>query len=106
MTIANQIYDTTANPLLNKMVNRLERAIADTQMRKKMDLEDEIEREYQNLEGQVSIKDKVLEEKDKTLQEKDNALQEKDKELQAIQEALKAQAEMIAELQKQLKNKK
>jgi hypothetical protein len=76
MTIANPIYDTTTDPLLNKMVNRIERTIADTQMRKKMDLEDEIEREYQSLEGQVSIKDKALEEKDNALQEKDNALAE------------------------------
>jgi hypothetical protein len=134
LNIFNQIYKNkdndqildftedspTADPLVNKMVNRLERAIADTQMRKKMDLEDEIEREYQSLEGQVRIKDKALEEKDKELEEKDKELEEKDKELeekdkeleekdnalQAIQEALKAQAEMIAELQKQLNLKK
>jgi hypothetical protein len=119
-----EIVDDDNDPLVQKMCTRLTRAIADEQMRKKMDIEDEIDQEFQAIDNkyveqfrvqalemrltQAELKEtkEVLQEKDNALQEKDNALQEKDNALQAVQEALKAQAEMIAELKKRLDDKK
>jgi hypothetical protein len=71
----------TQDPLLNKMINRLTRAIADTEMRKKMDLEDEIEREYQSLESQINAQKKALEDKDRALEDKDKQIEALLKEL-------------------------
>jgi Putative transposase, YhgA-like len=95
LNFANEMQD----PLLNKMINRLTRAIADTEMRKKMDLEDEIEREYQSLESQINAQKKALEDKDKALEDKDKALEDKDK-------ALEDKDKQIEALLKELANKK
>lgn len=72
--------------LQKKIADRLRYAASDSEMRKKMDLEQDILTELQNMERQLNAKDKALEEKDKALEEKDKALEEKDK---LIQELLK-----------------
>jgi hypothetical protein len=110
-----EIIDEDDDPLVQKMCSRLTRAIADEQMRKKMDIEDEIDQEFQAIDNkyveqfrvqalEMRLTQAELKETQAELQEKDNALQEKDRTLQAVQEALKAQAEMIAELKKRLDN--
>jgi hypothetical protein len=112
-----EILDDDNDPLVQKMCTRLTRAIADEQLRKKMDIEDEIDQEFQAIDNKYVEQFRVqalemrltqveLKETKEVLQEKENALQEKENALQAVQEALKAQAEMIAELKKRLDNKK
>ncbi len=100
----------TVEPVVKKMVNRLQRAIVDDEMRKKMDVEDEIERilareakkvadekdaiivekELEIAEQKYALaeKDTALAEKDTALAEKDTALAEKEREIAQKNEAL------------------
>ena len=66
------------DPLVQKMLNRLLRAIADDELRRKMDLEDEVERILARESQKASA------EKDKIIAEKDQVIAEKDKELEAL----------------------
>ena len=78
-----------------EVIRRLQRAIAEPEVRKTMDIEDEILEELQNMEREIEIKDKALEAKDKALESKDKALEAKDK-------ALEAKDKIIEELRKKL----
>ena len=69
------------DPLLQKMVNRLTRAIADEEMRRKMNIEDEIEREFAEYQ-------ETIEQKDKLILQKDIALSKKDKEIEELKRLL------------------
>jgi hypothetical protein len=87
-----------SDPLVEKIVNRLTRAIADQSLRDRMDIEDEIEREYQDIkeryQDQLEQKDKAIEQKDKVIEKKEHQLEE--------------QNQLIEDLKRQLadKNKK
>jgi hypothetical protein len=82
----------TNEPIVQKMLNRLQRAISDDDMRHKMDFEDEIERILEREARKVSAekdqiiaeKDEALAEKDEVLAKKDEALAEKDAEIEAL----------------------
>ena len=126
-----EIVDDDNDPLVQSMCTRLTRAIADDKMRKKMDIEDEIEQEFQSIDNkyveqfrvqdlemrltqhelketqeELEEKNNALQEKEKALQVAKDALQEKDKALQEVANTLKAQAAMLAELKKMLDDKK
>ena len=90
------------NPLYQKMGQRLLRAIASEEMRRKMDLEDDIERDYQDITTKFSKAQKELAEKDEKLAEKDEKLAEKDEKLAEKDEKLAEQQRLIAELLKKL----
>jgi hypothetical protein len=90
-------------PLVKKMVDRLGRAIANEDIREKMDVEDEIDRIFER-----ELK-KLAEEKDKIIAEKDLELADKDQQLilerqKAEEERQKAEEEKLKniELQKQI----
>lgn len=70
------------------LIKRLLKAASEPDMRKKMEAEDEILEELQDLERVIAEKDKTIEEKDKTIEENAKILKEKDK--------------IIAELKKKL----
>jgi hypothetical protein len=57
------------DPLLQKMINRLTRAIADEEMRRKMNVEDEIEREFAEYQDTIEQKDEEIRQKDKEIAE-------------------------------------
>lgn len=78
----------TDDELIEKILNRLIRAVADEQVRKNMDVEDEVENTIANLLREKEI---IIEHKDKIIEEKEKLLSE--------QEAL------IAKLQQMLKDK-
>jgi hypothetical protein len=80
------------DPFVQKILDRLNRAIANEDVRKTMDIEDEIENTISKL---LRAKDVVIEEKDKELEEKDKELEE-NKKLLADKEAY------IADLLKKL----
>ncbi len=69
------------DPLVQKMVHRLTRAIADETMRRKMDIEDEIEQDYQEHEN-------IIEQKNQELEQKEQVIQEKDREIAALRKRL------------------
>ncbi len=92
------------------VVNRLQRAIAEPEVRKTMDIEDEILEELQNKEREIEYKnvqlkekDKTIEEKDKTIKNKDSALEEKDKTIKNKDSALEEKDKLIEELKNELK---
>ncbi len=86
------------------IIRRLQRAIVEPVMRKKMDLEDEITYELNNMsrvieqqkeiliEAEINLEEKsrVIEEKDKALEEKDKALEEKDKRIRELLKRLES----------------
>jgi hypothetical protein len=86
--------DEVDDPLLQNILNRLLRAAASEEFRKKMDLEDEIDRVYNQ---KLNVLKKRLQEKDKTIEEKDKALEEKDKALEEKNKALKENTKMLEE---------
>jgi hypothetical protein len=106
LNFTEEAANNAPDPLLNKMVNRLTRAIADTAMRKKMDLEDEIEREYQNLEGQINAQKKALAAQQQALAAQQQALAAQQQALEDKDKALAEQQKQIADLLKQLTDKK
>jgi hypothetical protein len=75
------IYEKEADdPLLKRMLTRLTRAIADDTMRRRMNIEDEIERDYQEIEdkftGIIEEKNQVIEQKDQEIEQKDLLIEE------------------------------
>ena len=84
-------------PLVQKMVARLERAIASEEIRDKMDVEDEIDRIFERELG------KLASEKDKIIAAKDQELEAKDQELEAKDQKLEALLKELEELKKQVK---
>ncbi len=77
LEISEKELDT--DPLLKKVIERLHRAAADTEILKKIDVEEQVEeriekqlRKVAELQEKMDIKDKVLEEKDKVLERLNN----------------------------------
>lgn len=78
------------------VIRRLQRAIAEPEVRKTMDVEDEILEELQNKEREIERKDvelkekeKTIEEKEKTIEEKVKTIEEKDKIIEKLKNELK-----------------
>ena len=80
------------------IIRRLQAAIAESEVRETMDIEDEILEELQDKEREIARKDKALDEKDKALGEQRKALDEKDK-------ALGEKNKVLEEQEKQLEDK-
>ncbi len=64
------------------LVNRLMKAALSPEVRRNMQVEDEILSEVEKLDTTIMLQNKKLEEKDKKLEEKDKKLKEKDKKLE------------------------
>ena len=91
LSIFNQNYKTaddhvllipeniSTNWLYQKMGQRLLRAIASEEMRRKMDLEDDLERDYQDVNTKFEKTKKDLAEKEEKLAEKEEKLAENEK---------------------------
>jgi hypothetical protein len=86
---------TQETPLLNKIVHRLTRAIADEQMRKKMDIEDDLDSKFQDLDSQIQkyrqelqSQKQELQSQKQELQSQKQELQDKDKEIAALKKLL------------------
>ena len=102
------------DPLIKKMLVRLNRALASEDMRRMMDAEDEIERTFarelgkkdkiialQNIE--LEVERQKIEAKDQALESKDQALEAKDQALESKDQALEALMKELEELKKQIK---
>jgi hypothetical protein len=94
----------TDEPIVQKMLNRLQRAIVSDEVRRKMDFEDEF---YEALEFETkkaeAKKDIIIAEKDQALAEKDQALVEKDQALVAEKQKVEQLMQQLAELEKRAK---
>jgi hypothetical protein len=103
------------DPIVQKMLYRLQRAIVDDEMRHQMDVEDEIERILAREAKKVSDEkdeiiaekeqviatlDQAISEKDQAISEKDQAISEKDQALDVEKQKVKVLLQQLAELQK------
>ena len=84
-------------PLVQKIVARLERAIASEEIREKMDVEDEIDRIFERELAKLAL------EKDKIIAAKDQELEAKDQELEAERQKAEELQRELEELRKQMK---
>jgi uncharacterized coiled-coil protein SlyX len=99
----------TDDPIVQKIVNRLQRAIVSDEIRRKMDFEDDfygaLEDEYnKGVAEEAAKKDIIIAEKDQVIVEKEQALVEKDQALENERQKVELLMQQLAELQK--KNKK
>jgi hypothetical protein len=76
------------DPLLQKMVNRLTRAIASEDMRRKMNVEDEIESDFADFQDTIEQKDEEIKQKNQELDQKDQELERNRKLIEALQQKL------------------
>jgi hypothetical protein len=83
------------DPLLEKIVNRLTRAIADETLRRQMNMEDEIETELQLMDCKMNDLKKVIEQKDQVIEKKDQALEQKDQVIEKKDQALEQKDQVI-----------
>ena len=123
----------TEEPIVQKMLNRLQRAIADDELRHNMDVEDEVyrvleretkkaadeAREAAEAEAAVAAeaaaeamnamnativeKNEEIAAKDQAISEKDQAISEKDRQIEAERQKVEALLQQLAELQQQAK---
>ena len=84
-------------PLVQKMVSRLERAIANEEIREKMDVEDEIDRIVERELGKLAL------EKDKIIAAKDQELEVERQKADAERQKADALSKKLEELKRQLK---
>jgi hypothetical protein len=89
----------TDEPIVQKMLNRLQRAIVDDEMRRKMDVEDEVER---ILEREAK---KVAAEKDEVIAEQNEVIAEQNEVIAEQSQALAEKDEALAEKDKALLEK-
>ncbi|MEM7184188.1 MAG: hypothetical protein AAF518_25035, partial [Spirochaetota bacterium] len=86
--------------ILKKIIQRLQMAGASEELRKKAEIENEVESSFKTLARQIQEKDQTIQEKDQTIQEKDQAIQEKDQAIQEKERKLQEQEQLISELKK------
>jgi hypothetical protein len=99
-------YELTDNdPLLHKMVNRLTRAIADEHMRRRMNLEDEIESEFSDLHETIEQKDEEIKQNKQVIEQSKQVIEQKDQELVQKDQELEQNKRLIEELLQKLANK-
>ncbi len=122
LNINEEDYPTKYRPL----IRRLQKAVSEPEMRKSMDIEDEVLEELEALERTIAEKDqrlaeqsknlaeqsknlaeqsKNLAEKDQSLAEKDQSLAEKDQSLAEKDQSLAEKEKLIEEFRKQIESK-
>ncbi|MBN2395928.1 MAG: hypothetical protein JXC36_05645 [Candidatus Atribacteria bacterium] len=84
LTIREDAYPEKYRPL----IRRLQRAISEPEVRKTMDIEDDILEELQDMERQIANKDIVIEEKEKIIDEKEKIIDEKEKIIEELKKQL------------------
>ncbi|MEN0046020.1 MAG: hypothetical protein AAF806_03065 [Bacteroidota bacterium] len=100
------------DPLLKKMINRLKKAAVDTEILRKIEVEEQVENRIEKqirrvavLEEQIEEKEKAIEEKEKAIEEKEKAIEEQDRILEEKEEALeKLKREKIEAAKKLMEN--
>ena len=100
-----RLMNNSTDPLIKQMLDRLRRAAADEELRRKMDVEDEYEDTY-NKEFKA-LNDKYLQEKQRAEEEKQRAEEEKQRAEQATLQAEeeKQRAEQLLQQLEELKKR-
>jgi uncharacterized protein (DUF3084 family) len=91
-------YETVDDdPLLQKMLNRLTRAIASEEMRRKMNVEDEIESEFADFQDTIEQKEEEIKQNKLVIEQNKQEIEQKD---QVIEENRKLIEELLQKLNK------
>jgi len=88
-----------------KVVRWLNGAVSKPEIRKTMEVEDEILAEFEDIERRMAGLEKTLEENAKALEEKDQALEEKDQAIEEKDQALEENARALEEKARELAEK-
>ena len=99
LNIKEENYDDEAQKLL---IRRLQRAIAEPEMKGSMDIEDRIFKYLDDLDRNVEIKEEIIIEKDKKLEENKKILEKKDKVLEEKDKVLEENKKVLEENKKKL----
>ncbi|MCP5501755.1 MAG: hypothetical protein H7A25_17765 [Leptospiraceae bacterium] len=89
--------------ILKKIVHRLQMAGVSEELRKKAEIENEIESSFKSMARQIQEREEAIEQKNKALEEKDKALEEKDKALEEKDKALEKSKNAMLDFAKILK---
>ena len=87
------------------LVNRLVMAAASPEVRREMQVEDEILSEIEARDTTIMLKDKQIQEKEQAIQEKDQAIQEKDQAIQEKDQAIQEKDQAIQEKEQVIQKK-
>ena len=87
------------------LVNRLVMAAASPEVRREMQVEDEILSEIEARDTTIMLKDKQIQEKDQAIQEKDQAIQEKEQVIQEKEQAIQEKDQAIQEKDQAIQEK-
>jgi hypothetical protein len=98
LNIREEDYPEKYRPI----IRRLQRAISEPGVRKKMDVEDEVIDELKKMSRVIEQQKEILIEAEITMEEKDKALEEKDKALEQNQEALEEKDKALEEKEKRI----
>ena len=101
LNIKEEDYPEKYRPI----IRRLQRAIAEPVLRKKMDIEDEITNEFKNMARIIERQKEILIDTGRTLEENMAALEQKDKALDEKNKALEAHKAALAERDRTLAEK-
>jgi len=85
-----------------ELIRRLQKAANEPEIRKKMDLEDEIIQELEERERELALKEIIIEEQVKTIEEKDKAIEIKDKAIEEERKKRDENEKTIEELKREL----
>nr|VFJ67750.1 MAG: hypothetical protein BECKDK2373C_GA0170839_11695 [Candidatus Kentron sp. DK] len=88
-----------------KVVRLLNGAVSEPDIRKTMEVEDEILAELEDKERLIAGKDKLIEEKDLVIEEKDLVIEEKDKALEENAKVIEENAKALEEKEQELAEK-
>ena len=116
LSIFNQTYKTSDGHKLDmnetqypkeykRLFRRLLKAASEPEIRKAMDIEDDILEDFGEMERSIAKKDKALEQKDKALDQKNKALDQKDKALDQKDKVLEQKDEALEQKDKALDQK-
>ena len=86
-------------PKYRAIIRKLQRAVAEPEIRKVMDVEDEILEELQSQERLIALKDQIIGQKDQVIEEKDKALEETKKLLETASDAFSQNQSQFDQLQ-------
>ena len=88
------------------LVNRLVMAAASPEVRREMQVEDEILSEIEARDTTIMLKDKQIQEKEQVIQEKDQAIQEKDQAIQEKEQVIQKKDQALEEQKQALEEQK
>jgi hypothetical protein len=100
------VNDKTEDPLLKKIIYRLNKGILSEQMMRNLELEEQMEENFEQELGplyeEIAQKSKIIEESKKVIEDKDKTIEDKDKAIEDKDKTIETQLKELEELRKRL----